>query len=199
MSLKHQQLINYLECAVSLPEVTKEIIRECFLVRRFKKGQYILNDGELCRYNNFVINGAFRMFIVDENFKEHNLQFAFENWWIGDAKSFFKNVPTRLNIQCFENAEVLSITQANQEKMLESCPELNSLFREKFRNSMIRSYDRILSLIGSDAQTRYKDFLETYPQYLHRLPNQYIASYIGVTPEFFSKLKKEYWQKAKAS
>lgn len=74
--------------------------------------------------------------------------------------------------------------------MLESCPELNSLFREKFRNSMIRSYDRILSLIGSNAQSRYKDFLETYPQYLHRLPNQYIASYIGVTPEFFSKLKK---------
>lgn len=199
MSIKHQQLINYLECAVSLPEETQEIIRECFILRRFKKGQYILNEGEFCRYNNFVLQGAFRMFIVDENFKEHNLQFAFNNWWIGDPKSFFNDVTTRLNIQCFENAEVLSVTKANQEKMLESCPELNSLFREKFRNSMIRSYDRILSLIGSNAQSRYKDFLETYPQYLHRLPNQYIASYIGVTPEFFSKLKKEYWQQSKAS
>ena len=180
------------------PDKLDEVL-DYFHVRKIKKGNYILTEGEVCRLNNFIVMGAFRMFLVDKNFKEYNIQFTFENWWIGDPKSYFKREISNVNIEALENSIVYSISLDKQNALLERFPTLNTLFRKLVENAFINTQTRVAQLISSTAMERYKDFLITYPNYVDRLPNQHIASYIGVTPEFFSKLKKEYWSKQKSA
>lgn len=132
------------------------------------------------------------MFYLDNQFKEHNLTFAFENHWIGDIASFITQTPSRLNVQAIENVKVLQISHSDQERLLKQFQPINVLFRKLTEKALSISNDRILNLISSTSAQRYKSFLERYKEFDNRLPNSYVASYIGVTPEYYSKLKKEY-------
>lgn len=186
----HDQLIEYLERIVELTDAQKEFTRQKFKVRRYKKRAFIFNEGDIHKYNTFVVSGALRLYAFDDSFKEYSLHFAFENWWTGDLTSLVKNEPSQLCLQAIENSILLQITYEDQKEWLDAIPQLYKPWMLAFQSALMRANQRVLDNIGSTAEKRFEDFLKTYPKYMNRLPDKYIASYIGVTPEFYSKLKR---------
>jgi CRP-like cAMP-binding protein len=189
--LATKPLIEYFNRLLPLNEEEKAVVETVFNERRVKRRQFILQEGDVCKLNTFVIEGCFRMFLVDENGKEHNLQFAIENWWIGDIGSFHAEEPSKLNIEALENSVVLQIKKEDQLKLFVDYPKFNRIFRVFTENALVSAQRRILQNISSTAEERYLDFLERYPYFFNRISNVQIASYLGVTPEFLSTIRKK--------
>ena len=189
--MKTKLLINYFEKHLPLNEEEKSAVEKYFKERRIKRRQFILQEGDVCRYNTFVVEGCFKMYLVDPNGKEHNLQFAIENWWIGDIGSFHSEEPSRLNIEAIENSVILQIKKEDQLKLYVDYLKFNRIFRVLAENAMVSLQNRVLQNISSTAEERYLDFLKRYPQLLNRISNVQIASFLGVTPEFLSTVRKK--------
>lgn len=186
-----QPLLDYFDKMLPLDEEEKSFVQEVFKERRVKRRQFILQEGDVSRLNTFVVEGCFRMYLVDENGKEHNLQFAIENWWIGDIGSFHSGEPSRLTIEAIENSVVLQITKQDQLRLFVEYPKFNRIFRVITENALVSAQGRILQNISSTAEERYLDFVSRYPHFFHRISNVQIASYLGVTPEFLSTIRKK--------
>lgn len=184
-------LIDYFNNILPLDDKEKAFVEEVFKERRVKKRQFLLQEGEICKHNTFVLEGCFKMYLVDPNGKEHNLQFAIENWWIGDIGSFHSDTPTQLNIEALENSIVLQIRKEDQLKLFVDYPKFNRIFRVFTENALISAQRRILQNISSTAEERYLDFLKRYPLFFNRISNVQIASYLGVSPEFLSTIRKK--------
>ena len=189
--METKPLIEYFNNLLPLNDEEKAFVEEVFKERRVKRRQFILQEGDISKFNTFVVEGCFRMYKVDENGKEHNLQFAIENWWIGDIQSFFTDEPSKLYIEAMENSIVLQIKKEDQFKLFVDYPKFNRIFRVLAENAMVSLQRRVLQNISSSAEERYLDFLERYPQLFNRISNIQIASYLGVTPEFLSTIRKK--------
>lgn len=185
-----QVLIEYFNRLIPLDEKEIAFISKIFKERIIKKRQFILQEGEVCRYSTFVVEGCFKMYLVDHSGKEHNLQFATENWWVGDIGSFHTETPTKLNIEALENSIILQVKKEDQWKLFTDYPKFNQIFRVLAENAMVSLQRRVLQNISSTAEERYLDFLERHPQLFNRISNVQIASYLGVTPEFLSTIRK---------
>ena len=131
------------------------------------------------------------MYMIDNNGKAHNLQFAIENWWIGDIGSFQSGKPSKLYIEALENSIVLQIKKEDQLKLFVDFPKFNRIFRVFTENALVTTQQRVLQNISSTAEERYLNFLERYPYFFNRISNVQIASYLGVTPEFLSTIRKK--------
>ena len=188
MSLK--PLIGYFERHLPLSAEEKAVLEEVFKERRVGRKQYLLQEGDICTHNTFVAEGCFRMFMVDEKGKEHNLQFAVEDWWIGDIGSFHSEDPSRLHIEALEHSVVLQIKKEDQLRLFVDFPKFNRIFRVFTENALVSAQRRILQNISSTAEERYLDFLKRHPDFFNRISNVQIASYLGVTPEFLSTIRK---------
>ena len=184
-------LIYYFENFLPLNEEEKTAVEEYFKERRIKRRQFILQEGDICKHNIFVIEGCFRTYMVDEKGKEHNLQFAIENWWIGDIGSFHSEKPSKLNIEAIENAVILQCKKEDLLKLFVDYPKFNRIFRVLAENAMVGLQHRVLQNISSTAEERYLDFVERFPHFFNRISNVQIASYLGVTPEFLSAIRKK--------
>ena len=184
-------LIEYFENFLPLNEEEKSFVEAAFKRRTIKRRQFILQEGDVCKYNTFVIEGCFRMFMVDDKGKEHNLQFAIENWWIGDIGSFHSEEPSKLYIESLENSVILQIKKETQLELFVKYPKFNRIFRVFTENALVSSQRRILQNISSTAEERYLDFSKRYPQFFNRISNVQIASYLGVTPEFLSTIRRK--------
>ena len=184
-------LIQYFENLLPLEDAEKAVLAEVFKARRVRRRQFILQEGDVCQHNTFVVEGCFRMYLVDPNGKEHNLQFAIENWWIGDIGSFHSDQPSRLAIEALEHSVILQITKQDQLRLFVEYPKFNRLFRVLTENALVSAQRRILQNISSTAEERYLDFVGRYPDFFVRISNLQIASYLGVTPEFLSTIRKK--------
>ncbi len=189
--MKTKALIDYFDKLLPLSEEEKSFVEEVFEERKVKRRQFILREGDICRHNTFVVEGCFKMYMPDPNGKEHNLQFAIENWWIGDIGSFHSEIPSKLYIEALENSVILQISREDQLKLFVDYPKFNRIFRVLAENAMLSLQNRILQIISSTAEERYVDFLRRYPQLFNRISNVQIASYLGVTPEFLSTIRKK--------
>ena len=189
--MKTLALIEYFNRILSLDEKEIAFVEEIFKERKVKKRQFILQQGEICKQNTYVLEGCFRMYLVDPNGKEHNLQFAIENWWIGDIGSFHSNIPSKLNIEAIENSIILQVKKEDQLNLFTNYPKFNQIFRVLTENAMVGLQRRVLQNISSTAEERYIDFLEKHPNLFNRISNVQIASYLGVTPEFLSTIRKK--------
>ena len=183
-------LIDYFNKLLPLDNEETAFIEEVFKPRNVKRRQFILQQGDISKLNTFVIEGCFRMYLVDENGKEHNLEFAIENWWTGDIQSFFSNEPSKVYIEAMENSVVLQIKKEDQFKLFLDYPKFNRIFRILAENHMVSLQRRILNNISLSSEARYMDFSKRYPQLFNRISNVQIASYLGVTPEFLSTIRK---------
>lgn len=184
-------LIDYFEKFLPLNDDEKYIVEDVFKERRIKRKQFILQEGEICKHNTFIAEGCFRMYMVDVKGKEHNLQFGVENWWIGDIGSFHSEKPSKLNIEAIENSIILQCKKEDQIMLYVKYPKFNQIFRVLAENAMVGMQNRILQNIISTAEERYIDFVERYPHFFNRISNVQIASYLGVTPEFLSAIRKK--------
>ncbi len=188
--MQTEALIQYFSNLLPLSPAEKDFVEENFSLRKVKRRQFILQEGDVCMHNTFVIEGCFRMYFVDEKGKEHNIQFAVENWWLGDLGSFHSQEPSRLYIEAMENSVILQIKRVDQLRLFVEYPKFNRLFRVITENALVSTQRRILQNISSTAEERYVDFRNRYPDFFNRISNVQIASYLGVTPEFLSTIRK---------
>lgn len=189
-------LIRHLESFIPLKGSEKALFEDRFVTRPVKRREKILVAGEVCKHYTFVVEGCFRMFGVDDKGFEHNIQFAAENDWIADIGSFHTQKPSQLNIEALEAGLVLQIKQQDLYFLYTNIPKLNMIFKVLIELKYIELQNRVLQNFSSTAEQRYLSFLEQYPHLFNRLPNTQIASYLGITPEFLSKVRKKIQSKA---
>ncbi|SNR76290.1 Crp/Fnr family transcriptional regulator [Flavobacterium sp. ov086] len=184
-------LINYFNTFFALTAEEKELVVSSFQLRRYRKHQYVLQEGNNCQHFNFVLQGCLRMYQIDTRGNIHILQFAIEQWWVNDLHSFHKNIASNLNIDALEDTQILQITYQNLIDLYEKAPRFNQIFRVLTENAYIGIQKRLLLNISSTAEERYIHFATTYPYLLNRISQVQIAGYLGVTPEFLSRLRKK--------
>jgi len=183
-------LVAYFNQILPLDEEETAIIRSSFFEQKVKRRQFLLQEGEVCTLNTFVVEGCLKMYLIDDNGKEHNLQFAVESWWIGDIGSFHNEEPSKLYIEAIESSIVLQIKKEDQINLFNNYPKFNRIFRVITENALVSSQRRVLQDISFTAEERYLDFMKRYPHFFNRISNVQIASYLGVTPEFLSTIRK---------
>jgi len=190
-----EQLINYFKNYFPLNSKERAELFVHFAERRIKRRGFILQQGDVCRHFTFVVSGCFKMYAVDKNGKEHNIQFAAENDWITDLASFYAEKPSQLYIEATEPSLILQIKHPDLLSLYINHHKFDRNFRIIIEQKFIALQNRVLQNISSTAEERYQSFLEQYPHISNRLPNTQIASYLGITPEFLSKIRKDLAQK----
>lgn len=191
----HSLLITSIEKHLPLNTEEQHRILLAFTTQHIKKKDFFLRAGEVCKHVAFVLQGCLRSYAVAEEGFEHNLQFAPEGWWITDMNSIIHGAVARLNIDAIEDTQALLLSRDQQERLLKEVPKLERFFRIISEKSMAGSHKRLIDQVSVNAQTRYLNFCEQYPGLIQRLPQKQIASYIGVTPEFLSKIKSDLLRK----
>lgn len=186
-----QQLISYFDHYLPLEESEINDLTERATIRRIKRRQFVLQEGDICKHYNFISKGCFKMYGVDEKGTEHNLQFAAENDWITDIGSFHSEKPSKLYIEAIEAGQIVQIKKEDLTYLYANYPKFDRNFRVIIEDKFVELQNRVLQNISSTAQERYLNFLNQYPKLSHRLPNTQIASYLGITPEFLSKIRKD--------
>ena len=182
-------LLNNVSRYIHLTGPEKEILYSYLKPRLIKRREFILNDGEICRYSAFVTSGCLRGFTVDKNGIEHVLSFAPPDWWMADMYSLISQKPGILNIEALEDTEIIILTKLNQEKLYLEVPKFERFFRILTEKSLVANQQRIVDNMSLTAEERYSIFCARYPTLIDHLPQKQIASYIGVTPEFFSRMR----------
>ena len=164
----------------------------------YLKGQYIVQHGEICKYQTFILKGKVRTFYLDDNGNEHIIAFGIENWWVGDICSFATQTPAEFNTQCLENTDVVQISYNDMQKMYEEIPNLERYFRLIIQSAYGNMSKRIISNHARSAKDRYLLFIESYPEIAQRVPQYMIASYLGITKEFLSTIRNQIAKEAKS-
>jgi CRP-like cAMP-binding protein len=173
-----------------LSEDDKHLLMAHFKSKKLRKRQYFLQEGDVCKYIGFIVKGSARTFTVDEKGHEHILKLALENWWLADFESFYLLKPSRFNIEALEDLEVLQSTNAQIEEFLKSIPAFSTMASVISQNYTIANQNRMQAAIRYTAEERYEDLVTNYPHFLQRFPQNMIASYLGLSPETLSRLKK---------
>ena len=166
-------------------------------MKTIRRKQFLLRENEVCRHSAFVTRGCLRGYTVDANGFEHILQFAPPGWWIADMYSLLSQQPGNLNIDALEDTDVLLLAKSDQEQLYFDIPKFERFFRIITENSLVASRRRLLDNMSLNAQQRHESFCRHYPTLIHHLAQKQIAAYIGVTPEFLSKMKSDLLRKSK--
>lgn len=158
--------------------------------RKIRRRQYLLQAGDVCRHYTFVNAGCLRLFQVAEDGVEHILQFAPEDYWVADLGSFYEETPTSLYLEALEPSEIWQISKSDLTATFVSHPNFDRVFRVMMERAFIKLQQRVLQDISATAEEKYLAFVKSYPQLVNRLPQTQIASFIGITPEFLSKIRR---------
>ena len=189
----YESLIQYIKkhSTTQLSEETIESIKDLFVPKKLRKKQYFLQEGEVCKYFAFIVKGAMRQYTVDDKGVEHIVHLCIENWWVGDRESWVMLTPTNYYIDAWEDTELLLITRADTLNLANQCPAFNELIRLLDESNNIATQKRITSSISFSADKRYADFVYSHPDFLQRFPQHIIASYLGITKDTLSRVRKQ--------
>jgi len=176
---------------ITLTEEEFNLCKTLFSPKKLRKKQYILQEGDVCKYNIFVTKGLLRSYTIDDKGNEHILQFALEGWWTADLYSFFTEEPSLFNIEALEDSELLLITRPSWESLLQQLPAFERYFRILIQNSLIATQRRLMDSLSETAERKYLKFMKTYPESVQRVPQHMIASYLGITRETLSRLRRD--------
>ncbi|WP_426327414.1 Crp/Fnr family transcriptional regulator [Pedobacter sp. R-06] len=180
----------YLTDKIELSNDEMQLIESVCKVKKLRKKQFLFQEGDIWHYNAFICRGLVKTFSIAENGTEHIINFAPENYWTGDRESLTNGTPSRLNIDAIEPTELLLIDKTDFEKLCSQIPQLNQMVNQIIQKSFIVSQNRILANISFTAEEKYQNFLEKYPHIVNRIPQHMIASYIGITPETLTRLRR---------
>jgi len=186
-----KNIVKHFEKYLPLTEIESEVLLTRLNERKLKRKQYILQEGDICKSFTYVVKGCLKMYGVDQSGGEHNLLFAAEDDWITDLDSLHKEKPSNLFIEAVEPTTVLQISKGDLWYIYTNHPKFNRLFRVIIEDKYIELQNRLLQTFSIAASDRYEKFLHQYPNLSSRLPNTQIASYLGITPEFLSKIRNE--------
>lgn len=159
-----------------------------FVSKKFKKHQFVLQEGENAFNDFFILDGCLKSYFTDKNGKEHILAFGMQDWWITDYEAYYNQSKATINIDCIEDSELLCLSFQNREKLCAEMHKIEHFFRKKTNKRNVALQQRILSLLSNNAKEKYDQLLQLYPQLFQKIPKQLIASYLGVTRETLSRL-----------
>jgi CRP-like cAMP-binding protein len=184
-------LITTVQKHIPLDGEEKKLFLSLFKSNHIESGEFLIHESEVCKYESFVIRGCLKAYHEDEDGVEHILDFLIEGWWANDLYSFFTQTPSKSSIKAIEGTDVLQISKNDLESLYEKIPKFERFFRLLFQNAYIAQRDQINQMLSASAEERYIQFVKRKPYALKRFPKKDIASYLGVTPQFFSALKKK--------
>lgn len=188
-------LLKNIDKHITLTQEEEERVLYLIEVKNYKSKTVLLKAGEICTQSYFVTKGILRSYTIDESGVEHVVSFACSEWWIADMYSYLSQRKGQLFIEVNEDAEVIILTKENQEKLYAEVPKMERFFRILIENSLVSNQQRIIDNLTFSAPERYEIFSRKFQSILPYLPQNQIASYIGVTPEFFSKMKSRLLKK----
>lgn len=177
---------------ITLTKSEQEYFVSLLNSKQIKSKHFLLKAGEICKESAFVTSGCLRGYTVDKEGVEHILSFAPKDWWMGDMYSMLSQKPGNLNIEAMVNTEVIVLSKKNQDILYEKVPKFERFFRIIVEKSLVAYQQRLMDNLSLTAQERYLKFCTTYPAIINTIPQKQVAAYIGVTPEFLSKLKAKY-------
>ncbi len=189
----YDSLIQYINLRASQPltEVEVEKIKATFEIKKIRKKQYFLQEGDVCKYVGFIVKGAMRQYSVDNKGVEHIVYLYIENYWVSDRESAVLLTPSNYNIDAWEDTELLVATIADMLDLVAKIPSFGQMTRLLDQRSFIVSQRRLNSTISNTAEKRYEEFAGNHPQFIQRFPQHLIASYLGITKETLSRIRKQ--------
>lgn len=183
--------INHLRKYVSLTSVEVETLSTYVKLKTFKKKDLLLREGQISNANYFVEKGLLRMYFNSEKGIEQVTHFALENWWLADYMSLMMQSPSHFNIQAIEDSEIVIIENLNQDELFEKLPQLEKYFRIIMQRANAASQMRVKYFQEQSKEENYRTFVAQFPSFIQRIPQYMLASYLGVTPEYLSELRKK--------
>lgn len=177
-------------CA-SFTENELEIFHSLIDFKTVRKKEYLLTKGEICDFEAYILKGCIRNYFINENGVKVIMQFAIEDWWISDIASFHEKKPSKFYIETLEDCELFFLSYDNKEKLLQKVPKFERFFRLMVQHNLSSTQDRLINTMVKSALEKYLDFIKLYPTIPQRVPQHYIASYLGISAEFLSKIRKK--------
>lgn len=183
-------LLSHIDEKVTLNEQEKALMQNYFVPKRLRKRQYLLQEGDVCKNLAFVSKGLLRTYNVDDKGDEHMSIFGWEGWWISDFNSFLTGVPAVFNIDAIEDSDVLLLSRENYEAITLAIPMMDRYFRILYQNSLVTKERRLMSSVTDTAEEKYLRLSQSNPDMIERIPQNLIASYLGIAPETLSRIRK---------
>jgi CRP-like cAMP-binding protein len=174
---------------IMLDEKEKNFFISLLKPTSLKHKDFYLREGVVCKQSAFVLKGALKSFTVDREGRQHILSFAIRDWWISDMYSWISQKPAILNIEAIADSEILELSKGDQQTLFEKVPKFERFFRILIENSLVANQQRLIDNLSSTAEDRYLRFIKKYPLIPECVPQHNIASYLGITPEFLSKIR----------
>jgi CRP-like cAMP-binding protein len=180
---------NYLAQCNDFSSEELDLILSKMEYKRVQKKTRLLNIGEICDFEAFVLKGIGISYFIHKNGSKVILSFASESWWLSDIESFHRQTPSKMCIETIEEMEILSLSLKDKEELLHSIPKLERMYRLILQNHLVNYQQRLLANIAQSGKERYQYFIEKYPEVMQRVPQHLIASYLGITAEFLSRIR----------
>lgn len=187
----HNLLIKHINRIIPFSKTEEEEFCTYFNPKVIAKKDFLLKQGQVCKFEGFVLEGCFRIFTVDDKGNENTLYFATKDWWLIDIDSFMNQHPSDLNMQALEDSKVLLINHKDKTKLYHSLPIVEKLFRIMSQKALVAWQRRLIRNHSLSAEERYFHFINTYPEIALKLTDRQISNYLGITHEFLSKIKKK--------
>lgn len=187
----YQNLLQHLSKFVEIDEHAVKVLKKYFIPVQLKKKEFLLKEGQQCRSIYFVEKGCLRMFFINGKMNEQITQFALENWWISDFYSFIDNMPSEYSIQAIEKSDVLSIDAESLDALFNQLPQLERYIRIILQKAIASLQLRIKYIYDLSKEEFYTHFCTSFPEFVQRVPQYMIASYLGLSPEYVSELRKK--------
>ena len=186
----HDLLKKNIQKNTALSDLELETIGHYFKPHDIQKKEFLLTQGSICKFEGFVVEGCFRIFTIDKKGNENTLYFATKDWWLMDIDSFMSQKPSDLNMQALEDSKVLLISKADKLALYESVPMVEKLFRIMSQKAIVAWQRRLIRNQSQTAKERYLHFITTYPSIVSKITDKQVASYLGISHEFLSKIKR---------
>ena len=183
------QIITHMKKFISLTEADEELLVSYLTIKEVKKKEHLLREGEICQENYFVLKGLFRLYLITPKGVEQVIQFGIEHWWITEYNSYKSGQPSGFYLQAIENATVVAINRNVQDELFEKLPQLEKYFRQVLERAYSAQLTRIHYIFNLTSEENYRLMVTKYPEFVQRVPQYMLASFLGMTPEFLSMLR----------
>lgn len=184
-----QQINQHISRCAIIANTDLELFNSRLKHKILKKRTFLLRQGEICKFEAYIVKGCVKKYYIDQNGDEVILQFAVEDWWISDIGSFSEQKPSNFFIETLEETELLIVDFESKELLFKEIPQLEHVFRIMVQRAYSVLESRFYAMVAHSAERRYLDFIKNYPSIPQRVPQQQIASYLGITPESLSRIK----------
>ena len=184
-------VVKYVQRYIELSAEEQLYLASLLRITRVKKKQYIVQPDFVCRYRSYVVSGAMRAYLIDKNGDDHTIAFAVEDWWISDYNSYIFQTPASMFVEAMEDTVLIQIDYNAEQLLMETHPRFERFFRIITQRSFAHLQKRLLANLSMTAEERYEEFSDKYPKLASRFPQYAIASYLGFSTEFLSKIRNK--------